>query len=123
MRCVTRVGHWRRCCTRARSSSVTAPRRSGSARILAAATASCTARLMPTPPTGDIAWAASPMHNRPGRYHRGRRSPCAGDELDVAPAPQLADALLEPRRQVEDDAAELGDVALPQLVGGALGDH
>src|SRR6516225_3360818 len=26
------------------------------------------ARLIPTPPTGDIAWAASPMHNKPGRY-------------------------------------------------------
>src|SRR6516165_11635017 len=32
------------------------------------------ARLIPTPPTGDIAWAASPMHNKPGRYHFRSRS-------------------------------------------------
>ena len=47
----------------------TAPAASGCHRILAAATASWIARLMPTPPIGDIAWAASPMHSRPGRCH------------------------------------------------------
>jgi hypothetical protein len=35
----------------------------GSASSAAAATASWTARLMPTPPIGDMAWAASPMHS------------------------------------------------------------
>ena len=29
---------------------------------------------MPTPPIGDMAWAASPMQSRPGRYQRLRRS-------------------------------------------------
>jgi hypothetical protein len=35
--------------------------------MLAVATASWMARLIPTPPTGDMACAASPMHTRPGR--------------------------------------------------------
>ncbi len=38
-------------------------------KILAAATASCMARLIPTPPTGDMACAASPMHSKPSVYH------------------------------------------------------
>ena len=50
------------------------PSRSCAASRLAAATASWIARLMPTPPTGDIACAASPMQSRPGRYHCVRRS-------------------------------------------------
>ena len=40
---------------------------------LAVATASCTARLTPTPPTGDIACAASPMQSNPGRVQRFSR--------------------------------------------------
>ena len=43
-----------------------APSRSLAASRLAAATASWIARLMPTPPTGDIACAASPMQSSPG---------------------------------------------------------
>ena len=42
-------------------------------RMRAAATASWMARLMPMPPTGDMAWAASPMQRRPGRCQRVRR--------------------------------------------------
>ena len=53
--CVARVGKSRRRSTAARSSSATARASSGAASRLAAATASCTARLMPTPPIGDIA--------------------------------------------------------------------
>lgn len=45
------------------------PVRSGSARMRAVATASAIAKLMPTPPTGDIACAASPMNSKPSRYH------------------------------------------------------
>ena len=67
--CVTRVGNSRRIWTDARSASVTRCSRNGSASSLAAATASWIARLMPTPPTGDIACAASPIHKSPGRYH------------------------------------------------------
>ena len=52
--CVTRVGNSRRCCTRLRIKSVTCPARSGRASIFAAATASWIARLIPTPPAGDI---------------------------------------------------------------------
>ena len=48
----------------------------GSARIVAAATASAIARLIPTPPTSDMAWAASPMHNNPGLCQRGSRLTC-----------------------------------------------
>src|SRR5687768_3362422 len=36
---------------------------------------------MPTPPTGDMACAASPMHRRPGRYHRRNRSTCTVKSL------------------------------------------
>ena len=72
--CVTRVGNSRRFCTRARSSSLMRPFRRGSHNRFAAATASCTARLMPTPPIGDIACAASPINSRPGRCQRGMRS-------------------------------------------------
>ena len=56
---------------RARSGS---PGPSGFHRTFAAATASCTARLMPTPPIGDIACAASPMQSSPGRCQRSSRS-------------------------------------------------
>src|SRR5579863_7437419 len=34
------------------------------------------ARLIPTPPAGDMAWAASPMQSKPGRYHWRRRLIC-----------------------------------------------
>src|SRR5438034_1303452 len=73
-RWVTRVGHSRRRCTRARSSALTRPSRSGAASRLAAATASWIARLMPTPPTGDIACGASPRQSTPGPNQRARRS-------------------------------------------------
>ena len=67
-------GTSRRCCTRARSKVDSVPFFSGFHRMLAAATASWMARLMPTPPTGDMACAASPMHSRPGRYQVRSRS-------------------------------------------------
>ena len=44
------------------------------ASIRAVATASCTARLMPTPPIGDMACAASPISSTPGAYQRRSRS-------------------------------------------------
>ena len=74
MRWVTRVGNSRRSCTESSSSSRSVPALSGCHRILAAATASCTARLTPTPPIGDIACAASPMQRSPGRCQRSSRS-------------------------------------------------
>src|SRR5699024_4410215 len=69
-RCVNFAATSRRRCTARRSLSESCPVRNGSASILAVATPSCTARLTPTPPTGDIACAASPRHSSPVRYHR-----------------------------------------------------
>lgn len=60
--------------SRRRSSTSTPPARNGAANRFAVATASWMARLIPTPPTGDIACAASPMHSSPGRYQRSSRS-------------------------------------------------
>ena len=56
------------------SGSTSSPRANGPARIFAAATASWTARLMPTPPTGDMACAASPIASSPGLHQRVSRS-------------------------------------------------
>jgi len=53
-------------------------RAGGGPRMFAAATASWTAKLMPTPPTGSITCAASPSNNRPGRYQRGTRLASSG---------------------------------------------
>ena len=84
---------WIRANARASARPNTAPESSNGARMRAAATASCTARLIPTPPTGDIACAASPMHSTPGacqRRSRSRRtSRCftsAMDPIPVTPA-------------------------------------
>ena len=79
--CRTMVGIRRRRSTAARSRSWTVPRSSAGARRSAAATASWMARLMPTPPTGDMAWAASPMQRRPGRHHCFRQSICTVSRL------------------------------------------
>ncbi len=70
---VTTVGSRRRRATRARPRSSSVPSLSGRARRLPAATASWMARLIPTPPTGDIAWAESPMQSSPRRCQRLRR--------------------------------------------------
>ena len=75
---------------------------SGAASRLAAATASCTAMLMPTPPIGDIACAASPMQIRPGRHHFLQPVDRDAEQLDVIPAFQFADAVGEKRRHVDD---------------------
>ena len=85
-----------------------ARRRSGSASMLAAATASWTARLMPTPPTGDIAWAQSPMHRRPGRHQRSSRSTVTVSSL-TRPSP----AVRRPGRA--RNGAMLHDVARGRL--------
>ena len=59
---------------RAGPPAVTEPCFSFGIKMLAAATASWIARFTPTPPIGDMAWAASPMNNSPGRLHSARRS-------------------------------------------------
>ena len=75
---------WRRCTTRigklatllhrreVQSAHPSGAQRSGE--VFAAATASWTARFTPTPATGDIACAASPMHRSPGRCQVRNRS-------------------------------------------------
>ena len=73
IRCVIRTGNSRRRRTASSSSSGGHPLASFAASRLAVATASWTARLTPTPPIGDIACAASPMHSNPGRVQRFSR--------------------------------------------------
>ena len=82
------------------------PARSGAASRLAAATASCTAMLMPTPPIGDMACAASPMQRRPGRHHFLQPVDRDAEQLDVVPDFQFADAVGEKRRHFDDPCAE-----------------
>jgi hypothetical protein len=71
-----RIGTSRRSCTALKCRDPTLSPSNGLASAFAAATASWIARFIPTPPTGDIACAASPMHNRTGRYQRLRRFTC-----------------------------------------------
>ena len=68
-----------------RCSGVSVPVRSGSVSMLAVATASCTAMLMPMPPTGDMAWAASPMQSRPGTRPAIETVDLDGEKLDLVP--------------------------------------
>src|SRR5215218_56588 len=79
--CIMRVGNSRLSCTALRSRERIRPFFSGPVRIFAAATASAMARLMPTPPTGDMACAASPMQSSPGLCQRRRRSACTERSL------------------------------------------
>ena len=106
--------------TAARSRVVTARRSSGSASTVAAATASCTARLIPTPPTGDMACAASPMQSRPSTCQRlsrfSRTSRCLTSSIDA----QRADPVREVRHQLRDVVPERLDAAAAQLRVGAL---
>ena len=60
--------------------------------MLAAATASCRAMLMPMPPTGDMAWAASPMQSRPGDGPAFEVVDLDGEELDLVPGIEFGGA-------------------------------
>ena len=48
---------------------------------------------MPTPPTGDMAWAASPMQNSPGRAHLLQPVHRHGQQLDLV---EIGDGLVHP---------------------------
>ena len=76
------------------------PRASGPARMLAAATASWIARLMPMPPIGDMAWAASPIASRPGRCQLVSRSSLTRQQMEVGDLVELGEVELAapPRR-------------------------
>src|SRR5581483_5489352 len=71
---IKRIGTERRRCIASSSAALTVPAASRAASAFAAATSSWMARLMPTPPTGHMACAASPMHKSPGRCHCRSRS-------------------------------------------------
>ena len=105
-RCVTRVGHSRRRCTAARSAFVSRRSRSGAANRLAAATASWIARLIPTPPIGDIACALSPMHSRPGRHQRSQPVDATVSSLTSSQSRSSRDAVAQKRRDRDDVARE-----------------
>ena len=89
-----RVGHSRRFCTSSRSATETGPSLNFSASRFAVATASCSARLIPTPPAGDIAWALSPMQSSPSRHHLPQTIDLHGKQFDFFPVIQLRDAIL-----------------------------
>src|SRR5918911_1440233 len=82
-----RIGNSRRRWTALKCRGFALPSRSGLVSTFAAATASWIARLMPTPPTGDIACAASPMQSRPLRYQRVSRFTCTVRSLTSSQAP------------------------------------
>ena len=58
------------------------------------ASASATAKLIPTPPTGDIACAASPITNNPSLYHLRSRFNCTSSSFtssnEVRAGPRVA---------------------------------
>ena len=115
---ISRVGNSRRVCTWAAAGRRRLPRASGAASRLAAATASWIARLMPMPPTGLIACAASPIASRPGRCHRsaGRARPTAGARSSqLGPAPRPRSQL--GRQRLRTSRAEGLDAARPDRLG------
>ena len=90
--------------------------RSGSARIRAAATASATARLIPTPPIGDIACAASPMNSKPSVYQRRSRLSCTSRSLTSSNDVSVVDPVGQPRHQLGDLTAQRLDALGPHRV-------
>src|SRR5882762_4757680 len=69
------------------------------------------ARLMPTPPMGDMAWAASPMQRSPGRDHWVRRSTATVSRL------------MSFQSRSSSTRSRRNGTRLANFVGGALGDH
>ncbi len=90
--------------------------------MLAVATASCRAMLMPMPPTGDMAWAASPMQSRPGEHHSLETIDLDGEELDLVPGVDLGGAAGEEGNDALDALLEGGEAFLLDLREGAFGD-
>jgi len=120
---ISRVGRVRRRCTASKSASVSLPLRSGTARMLAAATASWIARLMPTPPIGDIAWAQSPMHKSPGRHQRWRRSTVTVSSFTSSHSRSSATRSRRKGAMRTISSREELDPALADRVEPALADH
>ena len=93
------VGHQRRRCTltQHRPRDDPARRAAPAPSSRAAATASCTARLIPTPPTGDIACAASPISSSPSRSQRRSRSSRTSSRRTSSHDRRLVDPVGQPR--------------------------
>ena len=109
---------------RRRSSARQRRSRSGAASRLAAATASWIARLMPTPPTGDIACAASPMQSRPGRYHCRRRSTVTVSSLTSSQSRDSPTRSASERHDARDARRGTPRVRARRISSiAALGDH
>src|SRR5699024_12746184 len=81
-------------------------RSSDLASIRAAATPSRTARYTPTPPSGDIACAASPMHSKPSRCHLVSRFILISKHLTSSHVNSLSDCLVAGTRS-EEHTSEL----------------
>jgi hypothetical protein len=90
--------------------------------MLAVATASWIARLMPTPPIGDMVCAASPMHrkSRSGPL----REPVDSDrqQADILPVAPLLQPAAQRRFQPGDLLAERFKTSFADAIGLALGD-
>ena len=87
------------------------------------ATASWTARLMPTPPTGDMACAASPMQSRPGAHQVRSRSTVTVSSLTSSQLVSASQRPAQRRRHRLDRAPErLQPLGLERL-GAALLHH
>ena len=112
---ISAAGSHRRAWTRASCRVDTVPARSGPASIRAAATASATARLMPTPPTGDIACAASPINSRPSVYQRLSRLSCTSSSLTSSNDVSARTSVGQPRHQGHHAAVQRLDALRAQL--------
>ena len=121
--CVIRTGNSRRRRTASSSSfGRAAARPVCAASRLAVATASWIARLTPTPPTGDIACAASPMHSRPGRVHRFSRLIATVSSFTSSHALHGSDSRRQDRRHADHIVAECIEAARLDRVVFSLGD-
>ena len=76
---------------------------------------------MPTAPTGDIVWAASPSSSRPGRYQRRQAARLHGQERGLGPVAQRPRPAGQPRHPQPHRAAQRLEPLRPQAGVAALG--
>ena len=77
---------------------------------------------MPIPPIGDIAWAASPIASRPGRYQLVEPIQLYGQEMKSVISVQLGEIEIRRRRGCDLLAYRINSSRLIRLCG-ALGDQ
>ena len=103
---ISAVGHHRRSCTRRSTDTGTDPSaRSAGARIRAAATASCTARLIPTPPTGRHRVRGVTDQQQPVGVPAAQPVQAHVEQLDVVERGERVDPVRDPRLQRRRAAA------------------